>query len=678
MTRLDRFDSALAKNTRWMVALVAAALLLKIMYIVQSADALYVRVPIMDSEYYYNMAVDVSRGRLVRDDAYFMGPLYPYVLGAIFGVFGENIMIARIIQAIGGALTVLLTFLVGRRVFRPSVALVGAVLLMLYGTITFYEGQLLMEWLGTLLNMGALVVLHRSQQASGVRVYAAAGVLIGLSALARANVLAFAVLVGIWIVLVQKDKRRWTRVAVFTASLLATILPATLHNYAASRDFVPITSNGGVNFYVGNSDEATGIFYPPKGINLITDDAVEKYVERLLGRELKPSELANYWYDEAWDFIRRHPMREAGLTLKKAAMYFNGYEMPQIESYEVARTAHTTLKVLFVNFWLLVTLGLMGMLYLIKDWRKYFLLMGYIVALSLSIIVFFITARYRTQVTPILALFAAHGLVVVMPAVIANLRRSVKPLVLFALLVLGTHPRLFALPRVDVQWRELTHEARRWSKLRDPEKAIATINQAIAMQPDYLDSYLQRAVVYKESGNLFKAISDYGKVLDINPNMPSVQYDFGQALRQLRMYEPAIEAYQAAIKLSPNMLEAHNNLGITYRELKRYDLAIRSFQRVIDINPTYTKAYNNLGASYAEKGDFDRAIDVFRRAIESDPKYANSYKNLAMAYVNERQVPQALAAIEKYIALQPNDQSAHDLRRNLERILESDSIPSVR
>jgi tetratricopeptide (TPR) repeat protein len=673
---LDRIDSALTANPRWLIGLVAASLALKLMYVSQSANALRVTVPIMDSEYYYKMAVEVSRGQFVRNDAFFMGPLYPYVLAAIFRLFGESIMAARIVQAIGGSLVVLLTYLVGKRVFRPSVALVGSIMLALYGTITFYEGQLLMEWLGTLLNMSALYVLHRWSDRPGLGKYVLVGFLIGLSALARANVLVFAAVVALWILFVQRDRRRWAAVGALAASVTVAILPATIHNYVASRDFVPITSNGGVNFYVGNSDEATGIFYPPKGINLVTDDAVEKYVERLLGRELKPSELSNYWYVEALDFILSHPDRELRLTLKKAAMYLNGYEVPQIESYDAARAAHSTLRMLFVNFWMLVTLGLFGVLYLLKDWRKYFLLMGYVLSLSLSIIVFFVTARYRTQITPVLALFAAHALIIVAPAVVLDLRHSVKPLVLFILLMVSTHPRIFALPAKEVEWRELTHEARRWSMLRDPQKAIETIDRAIEIHPDYLDSYIQRAVIYKESGNLFKAISDYAKVLDINPNLSSVQYDLGQALRQLRMFEPAIEAYKKAIELSPTMLEAHNNLGITYGELKRYGEAIRCYEAVLKANPKHTKAYNNLGATYAEMGEVEKAIDVFRRAIEVDPKYANSYKNLARAYLDTSQLPQAHAAIRKYLVLVPDDKAALDLRNALDSALKGDTLRS--
>lgn len=672
-SRIARIETVLTADSRWLWLLFACAFVVKLLYVIQSAGDLRVTVPIMDSEYYYNMAIDIMTGRVVRPEAFFMGPLYPYTLAIVFSVFGKSILAARLVQMIGGAVAVVLVYLIGKQVFRPLTALVGALLLLLYGAATFFEGQLLMMWLGTLLNLTALFMLYRSRNQSGLTRYAIVGVLFGLSALARANILLFVPVVLVWLIALSGGRKRWLRATVLLGATLLTILPATLHNYVASRDFVPITANGGVNFYVGNSNEATGIFYPPKGINLVTDDAVKKYVERLLGRELTPSQLSRYWYGEAFRDMAAHPVREVKLLLKKTAMYFNGYEVPQIESFEVARREQVMLRILFVNFWMLISLALMGMVFLLKEWRKYFLLYGYVLAFALSIILFFVTARYRAQTAPILALFAAHALVVVLPNAIRNARRQILPLALFAGLILVTRPGIFALAADDVIWREHTHQARRFSKLGEQEKAIEEIDKAVELHPDYVDSYIQRAVIYKEGGNLFKAVSDYAKAVELRPDLPSVQYDFGQTLRQLRMYEPATEAYQRAIDLNPTMLEAYNNLGITYGELKQYEKAIEYFNKVVEMDPNYTKAYNNLGAVYGQLGEVDQAIDAFSRAIAVDPHYANSYKNLAMAYVQKTDVPRAMAALEKYLEILPTDRSAQELYGKLRSVAESDT-----
>ena len=106
----------------------------------------------MDSKYYDETAQGIASGSLLQREAFFMGPLYPYFLSLVYLVFGRDFMIVRVLQVLAGAASVALTFAIGKQIFRPSAALLGALLLMLYGTTTFYEGLILMTWLGTILN----------------------------------------------------------------------------------------------------------------------------------------------------------------------------------------------------------------------------------------------------------------------------------------------------------------------------------------------------------------------------------------------------------------------------------------------------------------------------------------------------------------------------------------------
>ena len=273
-------------------ALVGVSFLVKLVYVFASADALHVTVPLLDSAYYDRMARDIVAG-VARDQPFFMGPLYPYLLAVVYRVSDHSVFLVRILQALGGAAVVALTHVLGRRLFRPSVGLLAAVLLMLYGPATFYEGQLLMMWLGTLLNVAALVVLIRTADGRSLRMPVIAGVLLGLSALARANVLAFVPVAAAWLFFSVGGPHRVRRVLGFAAAVVVSVAPATLHNLVVDGDFVLITSNGGVNFYIGNSAEATGIYGPPRGLDLAEDPtSPHRYAGEALGRDVSASEAS--------------------------------------------------------------------------------------------------------------------------------------------------------------------------------------------------------------------------------------------------------------------------------------------------------------------------------------------------------------------------------------------------
>jgi tetratricopeptide (TPR) repeat protein len=359
---------------------------------------------------------------------------------------------------------------------------------------------------------------------------------------------------------------------------------------------------------------------------------------------------------------------------RKTAMFFNAYEIPQIESFDVARDRYLSLKLLPVNFWFLVSLGLLGFLFSFNRWWRYFLLQGYVLLFAVSIILFFITARYRVQIAPVLALFAAYALLTVLPSRLRDMRRGFATGGLLLLLVVFTQPKLFAMDPLQINFREHVHEARRASTAGSYPLAVKEIGRAIAIYPEYYEGYVHRAIIHKEGKDLFKAIEDYTRALDLNPSLAGSRYDLGQTFRQVNLRAKAVEQYKLAIELDPLMIKAHNNLGITYAEMGKIAEAVRCFERVIELDPYYVKAYNNMGVALAQSGREAEAVLVFRRAIEHAPFYANSYKNLANAYISQKQVGPAIETLTRYLELKPDDEAAAENLRKLHIAARSDSL----
>jgi len=674
--RVQRVDERLRSERYVAWWLFVAAFVAKVVWVMASRHDLAIRVPIMDSKYYDDWARSVAAGHGMKPGAFFMGPLYPSVLAVVYRLFGADYTVARIVQSAGGAATVAITYLLGRRVFRPSVALLASVFLLLYGAITFYEGMLLMAWLGTVLNVTALYVLVRGAENQRVRTFALAGLIIGASALARASILLFVPFVIVWIARVVVTSRGRS-IAAFTACVLLVVSIATIHNAISSRDFVLVTSNGGFNFYVGNSRDAVGIFYPPPGVDFVGDSTTRIYIERKLGRDLKPSQISQYWLRKAVSEIAADPGHELRVTARKIALFLNGYEVPQLESFALATHRSMVLRLLFVRFWFLIVAGLLGMA-LAPRRRNYVLLAGFAGVYAVSIIAFFVTARYRVQIAPVLALFAAYAILVGLPRVLKN-RARIAPVV-FALITLTavTRPTLFTRSQEEDRFRDYIHRGRRLAMVRDFPSALADIDSAIAIYPNFAEGYIHRAIVNNDAGRHFQAIEDYARANRLHPGMASVHYDLAQTLRRANMNSEAIKEYRAALRIDPVMIKSQNNLGIALREQKDYPDAIASFRRVIQMDPGYAKGYNNLGSCLAEADSMHEAVKVFEQATHRFPKYAIGYKNLAMAWASLKNPWKAIVAIEGYIQLRPDDRSAHEMLRKLRiaaRAAEGKPIP---
>jgi len=76
--------------------------------------------------------------------------------------------------------------------------------------------------------------------------------------------------------------------------------------------------------------------------------------------------------------------------------------------------------------------------------------------------------------------------------------------------------------------------------------------------------------------------------------------------------DKAIEEYKKAAELNPNHLQAHMNLGTVYIEQKKYDQAIEEFNTVVKINYYYGKAHYNLGYVYLLKGEKEKAQEELK------------------------------------------------------------------
>ncbi|HET6349514.1 MAG TPA: tetratricopeptide repeat protein [Candidatus Krumholzibacteria bacterium] len=668
---LLRLDHTLADGKRWPLVILLVAFVLKLVFVLQTRHALYIRVPIMDAHDYDGMAQQIAAGNILGHQAFFMGPLYPYFLGLIYSLFGRDFTLVRIIQAAGGATTVMLTFLIGRRVFRPSAALVGTVLLMLCASVTFYETQLLMEWLGALLNCLALWLLVTARDDAPARRFALAGALLGMSALARASILLFAGFVLVWLLWNSHPARR-TRALVFAAGVVAMLLPAMIHNAIVSHVFLPVTSNAGVNFYIGNSRTATGRFEPVAEVDIYDDFTTQKYLERKMGRELSPAEVSSYWVRRALEDMRAAPGRAVGLLFRKFALFFNGYEVPQIESFYLLERQFTWLRVLFMRLWPVVALAIPALVVSLRRGRRRGLVAGYVLVYGASIALFFVTGRYRMQAVPMLCLFAGCTVV----AAVSRLqtpRAVVRAVIGFAVLMAVTAPALFADNPKLIEFGDQIHRARRLSMLGSYAPAVREADKAIALYPDVAEGYLQRSIIYREGHNDLKAAEDLERAIKIDDKQPGAHYNLAQCLRRLNLREQAAREYRRAIELDGWMVEAYNNLGITLRELGHNDQAIAEFQKAIVKQPDYVRAYNNLGASYAEAGKMDEAIATFRETTQRFPDYPQGYKNLAMAYASLNRPRPALEAMQRYAQLNPSDPSAGEAIRKLEIAVRADS-----
>lgn len=250
-------------------------------------------------------------------------PLFPLMLGGLFGIAGPGLTLAHLLNCVLGVLVVFLCYVLSMEVFQDQLAaLCSALCASFYPGLVVYSVMLQTETLYMVFFLGLFLVVYTLWEKPTLVDCAALGILAGLAVLTRAVFLGFFPLIVaiLWL--------RWKRegvpfvreAAVMVALFLVTLAPWTLRNYSIHGTLVPVSSWGGHSLLIGNNPYATGTWSTKAGFE-------EWYTDRLHERgissakELTEVERGAVARSVAIDYMLSHPVDVAALALKKAHIF---------------------------------------------------------------------------------------------------------------------------------------------------------------------------------------------------------------------------------------------------------------------------------------------------------------------------------------------------------------------
>src|SRR5262245_24501703 len=98
---------------------------MRLAFVFQIRDTVEFNAPNMDAFYYDRMAAGYASGHWLPDHAFWYAPLYPYFVGLVYAVFGHSLMALAVVQAVLGAVNVVVIFAIGTRLFDRRVGIVA-------------------------------------------------------------------------------------------------------------------------------------------------------------------------------------------------------------------------------------------------------------------------------------------------------------------------------------------------------------------------------------------------------------------------------------------------------------------------------------------------------------------------------------------------------------------------
>jgi hypothetical protein len=356
----------------------------------------------------------------------FMPPLFTTIIaGCLFTPWPEASL--GFLQAVLSSLTVLLVFLIGNRLADPLVGTTAAALCTVYPPFLVLVDQPTVPVLNSLVLGLFLWFSLRLLQRFEFKWAVLAGLALGFCVLSRPTFggLLAVLVVALWLARANRSGR-WWQAAVLAAAIMAlTISPWLIRNWWVLGRPAGISTNGGFTFWNGNNPFTTGFGFDVviadleaysgqsvdvvKGIEIVEvkpyplplelRDRVESLDEVALDRGL---------YQAAFRAIRQDPGRWVHLTLAKAAGLWWFRPNIGLSSGFYQEAWILPYKILYA---IVLMLAIVGLGISFRNWRRYVLLYGVFVYLTIAYVAFNVITRYRWEMKPYLLVFTALALV---------------------------------------------------------------------------------------------------------------------------------------------------------------------------------------------------------------------------------------------------------------------------
>lgn len=196
--------------------------------------------------------------------------------------------------------------------------------------------------------------------------------------------------------------------------------------------------------------------------------------------------------------------------------------------------------------------------------------------------------------------------------------------------------------------------AQQQGRFDDALKAYQTITVVAASSPrTAAAAHLAAGNIYMMLGKFAEAAGAFRKAVSLDPNSAEANNNLGEALGELKQYQPALLAFQKAAAIDQGYLKARYNIGVTYDRLGQMKYAEFIYRILIRDFPDFALAYDSLAVALSKSGRAREAIPFHEKAISLASKDPSFYYNFAISYLILGDARRAQEQLQRLRSLDP-------------------------
>lgn len=677
-------DTATVRSTlkTWLLLglILLSGLGLRLAYLAESRHSPLLTQPELDELYHDYWAKTLAFGKAdlpanvhppeLDKHPYFRPPGYPFFLAAVYQCLGSSPITIRLVQHLIGICCGFLVFLLVRRWFGDAMALLSAALAVGTWFMVYYEGILNAPVLLAPLIVLILGSLARQIEGPSLKHGFIAGLFLGLYAVIRPEILTFFPLAALWLLsLAPRGFRMKTYGVPIVAMGLGAgliIAPVTIRNLAVSGEPVLISANGGINFFFGNNDETGGMEASHSSIgawNCFDYPRLVRDLSATEGREFSYGEASSYFFRQGLTFLGEQPLDGAKLLFRKFLLFWGPREVAAENDIETQRRSSAVLRSMPTQFSFLLGIGLTGWLMLLRrkpvvatlplpDRRLLNLILLWVFSYTSTVILFFVSSRYRTPVLPFLYIGAAYALLNFWLLLTREAAKAWVPWLAIGLAITG----LVSLnPTGARPHPEAWHLSMATScvKAGQLDAARQHLETALRLAPTHSDLHYRLGSLARIQRQTDEAKRLLYRAIELDARHLQALIELGSIHAVEKDFKKAEGHFRNAVAISPGSGLAKLCLGETLLAQGRADEAAPYLEQGAALDTRLHTADHFLGTRAMQAGDWSKAASYFKHWTETTPSNALAHAMLARTLAPLGRKDEAKAALDKAFALDP-------------------------
>jgi tetratricopeptide (TPR) repeat protein len=558
----------------------------------------------VDSYFYHRWAIEIISGNFWGSDVFFLRPLYPYLLAILYSIFGQHVLPVQFLQVALATASCFLLYDTTRRIFGARPAAFASFGFALTGILVFYAGTLLYVEVTVFLSLLFLwLVLIAGNR---LWLWIAAGACFGLLVISRPELLVVLPFLLLWFWRKPGTSRLSLLAsrhgpALMTVVALAVIAVVPVRNYIVAHDPVLFTAHSGINFYYGNNPAADGTWQPTAELQRgpgFSHEQLKRVSRTVEGRQVRWSEASAHWLRKGLRFITSQPLAWLRLLARKFLLFLSNYEVPNDYYPETARAVSLPLRLAFVDFGLVLALGLIGMVF---AWpRRTQALPAYLFvgAYLVSALLFYVLSRLRAPMIPFLLMFAGYGLSELLRRL--RERKTAAAFAFFGAAAIYAGSALIPVRKTDYSAQAWTQTGNIYLGQREVGPAIEALRHALAIQPSAYGARYSMVLALAGSGKVGAAEAEFEQLArtaaSSSDGRPLVRLASARLAIARRDFAQAAALYRSALAENPDDAETNYMLGLVYISMDSLAPARELLTRAVALDPGQEAARGALKA----------------------------------------------------------------------------------